>query len=531
MRWPAWLPFFILWAGPALGDPGASRWQGADEPYLAGVHERIHRRWSDFLRELERLPANSPHRNPDLAAEVLIAVEPDGRISRVERTSGPGLKGFDEAPVQLLQDVARLPPPPEALLSDDGRAYLSWHFTTRAPGCEQGEVTERHLPIEEAIDSLARGGRTEAAAARVVEAVRAEPARTAALLGRLTVAMARAEAKHAEPEHRAAAAVVLGQLEEGLVPLLGLAKDPQPAVRRAALAALGGRKRFAARDAAGVVRETLVRALSTEDRMVAAQALGHLADPSTIQPLREVLRSGLAPADTAMALGDLGDRAEAINITRGLLQGDAAARQAAAVAARVLKATELAPAILEAIPASASNPALRAALLDGLGVPGNRASAEARKALLAGLRDASPQVRAHALEALLETGDRSGGMRSRAEDALSDPEAVVRAAAATVLARLGAVDEIIRPSHDRSPLVRRALAAALLAHPLEGARKLLARLEQDPDPVVKEAFQTTGGATPDRERLAEEYLGAKGAVALLQAAARWAAVPGDAAPR
>jgi HEAT repeat protein len=201
------------------------------------------------------------------------------------------------------------------------------------------------------------------------------------------------------------------------------------------------------------------------------------------------------------------------------------------VAARVLKATELAPAILEAIPASASNPALRAALLDGLGVPGNRASAEARKALLAGLRDASPQVRAHALEALLETGDRSGGMRSRAEDALSDPEAVVRAAAATVLARLGAVDEIIRPSHDRSPLVRRALAAALLAHPLEGARKLLARLEQDPDPVVKEAFQTTGGATPDRERLAEEYLGAKGAVALLQAAARWAAVPGDAAPR
>jgi hypothetical protein len=166
-----------------------------------------------------------------------------------------------------------------------------------------------------------------------------------------------------------------------------------------------------------------------------------------------------------------------------------------------------------------------------LGAPGNRTAAGVRKALLAGLRDASPLVRAHALDALIETGDRSGGMRSRAEEVLSDPEPVVRAAAAAVLVRLGAVDEIIRPSRDRSPLVRRALAAALLTHPLEGARKLLARLEQDPDPVVREASQAAGGAKPDRERLAEEYLGAKGAVALLQVAARWAAVPGDAAPR
>jgi HEAT repeat protein len=531
MRWLALLSVFLLWTGSALGDSGASRWQGQDEPYLAGVHERIHRRWSDFLRELERLPPNSPHRNPNLEAEVLIAVEPDGRISRVERTYGPGLKGFDEAPVELLHDVATVPPPPEALLSDDGRAYLSWHFITRTPGCERGAVTERRLPIEEAIDSLARGGRTEAAAARVVEAVRTEPGRTAMLLDRLTVAIARAEAKHGAPEHRAAAAAVLGQLEEGLVPLLGLARDPQPAVRRAALTALGGRKRFAARDAAGVVRETLVRALSTEERMVAAQALALLADPSTIQPLREVLRSGLAPSDTAMALGVLGDRAEAISITRGLLQGDAAARQAAGAAARVLRAAELAPVILEALRASASNPELRAALLDGLGAPGNRTAAEVRKALLAGLRDASPLVRAHALDALIEMGDRSGGIRARAEDALADPEPVVRAAAAVALARLGAVDEIIRPSRDRSPLVRRALAAALLAHPLEGARKLLARLEQDPDPVVREAFHAAGAAKRDRERLAEEYLGANGAVALLQAAARWAAVPGDAASR
>lgn len=483
------------------------------------------------MRELERLPPSSPHRNPNLAAEVLITVEPDGRISRVERTNGPGLKGFDEAPVELLRDVATVPPPPMELLSDDGRAYLSWHFITKTPGCEQGEVTERRLPIEEAIDSLARDGRTETAAARVAEAVRAEPGRTAALLDRLTVAIARAEAKHGEPEHRAAAAAVLGQIEEGLVPLLGLVKDPQPAVRRAALAALGVRKRFAARDADGVVRETLVRALSTEDRMVAAQALGQLADPGSIQPLREVLRAGLAPADTAMALGVLGDRTEAISITRGLFQGDAAARKAGGEAARVLRAAELAPSILEVLRGSAGDPELRAALIDGLGAPGNRTTAEARKALLAGLRDASPLVRSHALDALIETGDRSGGMRSRAEEALSDPEPMVRAAAATVLARLGAVDEIIRPSRDRSPLVRRALAAALLAHPLEGARKLLARLEQDSDPGVREAFQAASGTKSDREHLAEEYLGAKGAVAFLQVAARWAAVPGDAAPR
>src|SRR5438105_3009014 len=122
----AWLVGALLFPSVGLAE---DRWHGAAEPYLGQARERIHRRWAGFVRELPR--AGAQYQDSKLAVELELTVEPDGAISRVVRTRGSGLAGFDDAPLDLVRDVGRLPPPPPALFSDDGKAHLRWRFARK----------------------------------------------------------------------------------------------------------------------------------------------------------------------------------------------------------------------------------------------------------------------------------------------------------------------------------------------------------------------------------------------------------------
>jgi HEAT repeat protein len=149
--------------------------------------------------------------------------------------------------------------------------------------------------------------------------------------------------------------------------------------------------------------------------------------------------------------------------------------------------------------------AQRPAALDALAVNGADTGPLARGVLHAALTDHDRAARAHAFTALAMLGERSAGARYRLIDALVDEDAHVRAAAAAALVEVGGDDtrdELIRPAHDRDPLVRAALARALVAHAdrAPGAAAPIARrLFADADPTVRAALVTTAPCAAAQE--------------------------------
>ena len=524
--------FRSLLAGSLLFAGGAAfaddnRWQGLDKPYLAAAHERIHRRWLGFINELARLPPESPYHNPALSVELLLTVEADGTISNVERTRSTGLKGFDDAPVDLIHELGALPPPPPAIRSDDGRAYIAWKFVPKEPGCEERSITERRLPLSEAVPKLVNDGRVDQAAARIADARRGDPAKETELITILTAAVARQEARSPDAQHRAAAASVLGHAPDGEKLLLSLAVDTDVSVRRAALLAIGVHRTTPLGDRA---RGLLVKALKTDDRVEAARALGMVGERVATEPLRALVDKGEGLPATAQALVAIGARESAVDGINKLLAGDAAARRAAAPTARLLALPELTPTVSLALASPATDEATRLELLLALAPEANKGSADARRAILGRLRDPSVKVRARALDLMGAFGDRSGAMRTRLIDALDDPAFEVRAAAASSLVPVGgapSVDEIARASRDRAPAVRAAVATALRLHPFEGSKPMLARLEKDADAAVRAAAiaETVAVERPTRAQLCDRLLAQTDVLELLKLAALYFDAP------
>ena len=458
-----------------------NRWRGADKPYLAAVHERIHRRWTGFLRELVRAPA--PFQNMDLTVAVEIVVAADGRIEEVRAVKLSGLQGFDDAPRDLLADLGKLPVPPPAVRSDDDRAHLRWTFARRDPGCEEHEVIEARLPLEEALKRLLSAHRETEAVARFEEARREDAARARAALPAFASALATPAASTGDAATRAAAAAVLGRVTGGETLLIKLAADADRGVRQAALEALG----MPPRSAAG--RDLLLAALSGADmeaRGVAARALGRLGDKAAVQALGDALSKGLAPSEAAWALGQLGETERAVKIIAAQLAGKGATRLTGALGAAGIADPGLGGKLAGAF--SGASEDARVAIVDAVAAMGKSAAPEGRKTIVRALHDASPRVRARACAALLAFGDKAG--RARLVEALADTAPPVRAAAVTALVEVGAaasVDEIARLAVDKAAPVRVALATALVAHPFDGSARIVARLADDKDPAVKAA--------------------------------------------
>jgi HEAT repeat protein len=499
---------------------GEARWRGSDEPYLATVHERVHPRWTTFLTQLERIPPGSRYHERSLAAEVVLAVDADGTIGKVEETASAGLKGFDDAPIDLVRDLGKLPPPPRDLQSDDGRVYLRWRFLRAQPGCEQSAVIERRLPVEEAVPRLVQSGHAEEAVARVEELFRDDPARAPAMLLVLTDQLGRVGATDRDPERRAAATAILGHLDGTEAQLLALAHDDVTDVRHEALLGLAEQPR-----SKGAIAAVVAALATPSDREVAARALSRLGDPSAIAPLRALLVAGEIPDEAAAALVARGDRESVAREASQLLQSTPAKRIVGARIARQLAQPSLLSSLMAAY--SGAGEELRAELVEALGAVGEHDS-EARLQVLRAIGDPSAKVRAHAATALAALDPHAPAVRMRLVDTLGDADPGVRAAAAASLAAIGADSEDIawelgRLVRDPAPSVRIAVGEALLAHPAKASAFVMARLRKDPDTEVRQALSLAGLRFPSSDVSPERVLNATDTVELLRAAAAWRA--------
>jgi|GEM_PF-520648 len=226
------------------------------------------------------------------------------------------------------------------------------------------------------------------------------------------------------------AATTLGELgdAQAAAPLLPLLQRAEPEVRAAAAEALG-------RLGDEVAAEPLTQLFYDADentRLKAVSAFRRFRSASAVNPLLQLLNdTNVAIRQRAVdALGEMGNLSalERLIVT---LKTDAAVevRMAAAKALGLLRSPKALPALEEALDDELT---VRCRCIAALGDIGD---ASTLPALLAMLRDSTPEVRYHASQALAEVGHQNS--RKPLEDLLSDENLMVRRGAAKALVKLG----------------------------------------------------------------------------------------------
>ncbi|WP_275559707.1 fumarate reductase/succinate dehydrogenase flavoprotein subunit [Streptomyces sp. 5-6(2022)] len=281
--------------------------------------------------------------------------------------------------------------------------------------------------------------------------------------------------------------LALAEEQPELAALRPYLADPDPAVRRAAVAAL-------TETAPPGTGPALAAALADADAGVRADAAASLRELVEVLPpepaLREPLVHGLAVADPVV-------RAAALDVLHALGLGDAElfarALADAAIGVRIQAVRGLvsvdALTALEPGAVDASRE-VRVATAGALGTlaPGGRA-ADARRLLAPLLRDPDVLVRAAALEALASAGC-PAPLDAEAVAALGDAAWQVRKGAATALSAAApglGVPALVRALGDPHADVRKAAVLALLplAEREPAAREALSSVRSDPDADVR----------------------------------------------
>jgi TonB family protein len=158
-------------AGAPAGVPGEPTIEGdgPDRAFLRAMHRKIHARWTEnFLRMASRrFPASHHLNDPGLRAEVEISVAMNGRVMRARLVKTSGERSFDKAAVEVAYDAGPTPRPPEATISDDGVTRVLWAFARDHRRCGEVRLVRRNTHIELTLPLLLRQKRDEEALRRV----------------------------------------------------------------------------------------------------------------------------------------------------------------------------------------------------------------------------------------------------------------------------------------------------------------------------------------------------------------------------
>ncbi|MFE7628033.1 fumarate reductase/succinate dehydrogenase flavoprotein subunit [Streptomyces sp. NPDC057509] len=275
--------------------------------------------------------------------------------------------------------------------------------------------------------------------------------------------------------------LALGEGEPGLAALTPYLDDPDPAVRRAAVATLTE----STPPGAGPALATALGDPAPAVRAAVAASLRELVEVLTPSPaLRTPLVTALSSADPVV-------RAAALDTLRALRLGDAELYAGTlgdpdlGVRVETVRALVSVDAVDGLIRAGA-DPAREVRVAVAKGLAAVRSPAPEPLAPL--LDDPDALVRAAALAALAETGC-PDGYAGRAVAALGEPAWQVRAGAATALSAAApgrAVAPLAGALADPNADVRKAAVLALLRHPdAAAAREALAGAVSDPDADVR----------------------------------------------
>lgn len=106
--------------------------------YLALMHKEIHPRWAhDYLLRLDTVYRRNGGRlqNPDLETVLEITLESSGKVSAVRMVRASGVTDYDSEAIHVAWNASPGVPIPDAMRSNNGKAYIHWTFWRDSRQC------------------------------------------------------------------------------------------------------------------------------------------------------------------------------------------------------------------------------------------------------------------------------------------------------------------------------------------------------------------------------------------------------------
>ena len=170
----------VFFAGLALwgsafvlaGDEPPIQGEGPEAIYLAALHEKVHRLWTDSFLVLAsgQLPKEHPINAQTRAVLLEIVLTPEGKVANIKVAKPSGSDDFDASAVDVIKSSGPFVEPPEDVLSDDDKVHILWTMARDDRRCSSTTVDKQQRPLEQAMPMLVAQGREKIALERLASA-------------------------------------------------------------------------------------------------------------------------------------------------------------------------------------------------------------------------------------------------------------------------------------------------------------------------------------------------------------------------
>lgn len=115
--------------------------------YYARIKERIKQHWEPNIRDRVKMifrQGRTIASAKDHITQVVITLNKEGELIRVEVVTPSGVEALDDAAVQAFRAAQPFPNPPKGLIEDDGTIRIRWDFVLEASSYQPSIKTRKY---------------------------------------------------------------------------------------------------------------------------------------------------------------------------------------------------------------------------------------------------------------------------------------------------------------------------------------------------------------------------------------------------